>query len=60
MTREKAIEILEMMRYPEPWEPKLTKDAEEALDMAIDALRDNKDGESKWNYLHNNNNAGAP
>lgn len=35
LTKEEAISTLEMLRYPEPWEPKLSKRAEEALDMAI-------------------------
>jgi len=38
MTKDEAISMLERMRFPEPWEPKLTKKAEEALDMAINAL----------------------
>lgn len=38
MTRNEAISMLERMRFPEPWEPKITKNAEEALDMAINAL----------------------
>ena len=38
MTREEAISILEMLRFPEPWEQKLSKGAEEALDMAIACL----------------------
>lgn len=42
MTREEAISTLEMLRFPEPWEQKLSKRAEEALDMAISALSENK------------------
>ena len=42
MTREEAISILEMLRFPEPWEQKLSKGAEEALDRAISALSENK------------------
>ena len=38
ITREEAISTLEMLRFPEPWESKLTKRAEDALDMAISAL----------------------
>ncbi len=38
LTREEVIDTLEMLRNPEPWEPKLSKRAEEALDMAISAL----------------------
>lgn len=38
LTREEAISMLERLRFPEPWEPKLSKGAEEALDMAISDL----------------------
>ena len=38
MTREEAISTLEMLRFPKPWEQKLSKRAEEALYMAISAL----------------------
>lgn len=40
LTREEAISILERLCNPEPWEPKLTKGAKKALDMAISALSD--------------------
>ena len=39
LSREEAISTLERLRNPEPWEPKLTKGAEKALDMAISALK---------------------
>ena len=38
LTREEAISILERLCNPEPWEPKLSKEADKALDMAISAL----------------------
>ena len=41
LTREEVIDTLEMLRNPEPWEPKLSKRAEEALDMAISVLSEN-------------------
>ena len=40
LTREEAISTLERLRFPEPWEPKLTERAEDALDMAISALKE--------------------
>lgn len=43
MTREETISMLERLRFPEPWEPKLSKGAEEALDIALSVL--SSDGE---------------
>ena len=43
MTKEEAINMLERLRFPDPWEPKLSKGAEEALDMALSVL--SSDGE---------------
>ena len=39
MTIERAIKILERMQEPEAWEPQITADAFEALQMAISALK---------------------
>jgi len=38
MTTKRAIDILERMQEPEAWEPQITADAFEALEMAIEAL----------------------
>ena len=38
MTPQKAIEILERLQEPEPWEPQITSETWEALQMGIDAL----------------------
>ena len=38
MEKSKAIQLLERLQDPEPYEPMLTKDAYDALQMAIDAL----------------------
>ena len=38
MNKDKAIQLLERLRDPEPYEPMLTKDAYDAIQMAIDAL----------------------
>lgn len=38
MNKDKAIQLLERLQDPEPYEPMLTKDAYDALQMAIDAL----------------------
>jgi hypothetical protein len=38
MTRTKAIEMLKRMQDPEPYEPKITEEAKNALDIAIKAL----------------------
>lgn len=38
MTNEKAIKLLMRMQEPEPYEPQITEDAFEALQMAIEAL----------------------
>lgn len=40
MKTKKAIDLLERMREPEAWEPKITADAEEALGMGIDAIKE--------------------
>ena len=40
MNTNQAIELLERMRDPEPWGPKITDQAAEALNMAIKALRE--------------------
>jgi len=38
MTEKEAIQMLERMQEPEPYEPQITHDAYEALQMGIDAL----------------------
>ena len=38
MDKNKAIQLLERLQDPEPYEPMLTKDAYDAIQMAIDAL----------------------
>ena len=38
MTPQKAIEILERLQEPEPWEPQITSETWEALQMGIDAV----------------------
>ena len=38
MNKGKAIQLLERLQDPEPYEPMLTKDAYDAIQMAIDAL----------------------
>lgn len=38
MNKDKAIQLLERLQDPEPYEPMLTRDAYDALQMAIDAL----------------------
>ena len=38
MNKDKAIQLLERLQDPEPYEPVLTKDAYDAIQMAIDAL----------------------
>lgn len=38
MDKDKAIQLLERLQDPEPYEPMLTKDAYDAIQMAIDAL----------------------
>lgn len=40
MTTEKAIRILRSFQEPEAWERKITQDAYDALQMAIDALKE--------------------
>ena len=39
MTIERAIKILERMQEPEAWEPQITPEAFEALQMACTALK---------------------
>ena len=43
MTIERAIKILERMQEPEPWDPQITKDAFDALELAIEALEHTDD-----------------
>lgn len=38
MTPQEAIPILKRLQEPEQWEPQISRDAFEALDLAIDAL----------------------
>lgn len=38
MTNEEAIPILKRLQEPEAWEPQISRDAYEALEMAIEAL----------------------
>ena len=38
MTPQEAIPILERLQEPEPWEPQISRNAYEALEMAIEAL----------------------
>ena len=38
MNKDKAIQLLERLQDPDPYEPMLTKDAYDAIQMAIDAL----------------------
>lgn len=40
MTTEKAIRILRSFQEPEAWERQITEDAYNALQMAIDALKE--------------------
>ena len=40
MNTNRAIELLERLSDPEPWEPKITSQAAEALAMAIKALKE--------------------
>ena len=42
MTIERAIKILERMQEPEAWEPQITPEAFEALQMACTALKDSE------------------
>jgi len=39
MTNKRAVDILERMQEPEAWEPAITPEAFEALQMAISALK---------------------
>ena len=47
MNKDKAIQLLERLQDPEPYEPMLTKDAYDAIQMAIDALSADGDTISK-------------
>ena len=38
MTNSEAIKILERLQEPEPWEPQITREAYQALEVAIEAL----------------------
>lgn len=40
MNKNQAIELLERMQEPEAWEPQITKEAAEAMAMAIEALKE--------------------
>lgn len=42
MATKRAIEILRRMQEPEAWEPAITPEAFEALQMAISALKDSE------------------
>lgn len=42
MTPQKAIEILERLQEPEPWESQITSETWEALQMGIDAVEKQK------------------
>ena len=46
MENKEAIEMLERIQNPEPWEPQITRRAYEALEMAIAALK--KQEQEKW------------
>ena len=46
MENREAIEMLERFQNPEPWEPKITDRAYEALQMAISALE--KQEQERW------------
>ena len=54
MNIKRAIELLERMLEPEAWEPKITADAEEALCMAIDALRREEKDDAGKDILREN------
>ena len=38
MSPQESIPILERLQEPEPWEPQISRDAYEALELAIEAL----------------------
>lgn len=46
MKTKEAIKLLERMRDPEPYEPAITAKAEEALTMAIKALKEEEETEA--------------
>lgn len=54
MNTNQAIELLERMRDPEAWEPKITADAEKALCMGIDALRREANDYAEKDMLRDN------
>ena len=39
MTNDKAVQVLLMMKNPEPWEPQLTAEENAAIEMAVKALK---------------------
>ena len=45
MENKEAIEMLERIQNPEPWDPQITRRAYEALDMAISALEKQEQGD---------------
>lgn len=47
MTRDEAIERLRAIQEPEVWEPQITDEAFKALEMAIDALKNQDEGKPK-------------
>ena len=47
MNKDKALQLLERLQDPEPYEPMLTKDAYDAIQMAIDALSADGDAISR-------------
>ena len=51
MNKDKAIQLLERLQDPEPYEPMLTKDAYDAIQMAIDALSADGDTISRTSLL---------
>ena len=51
MNKDKAIQLLERLQDPEPYEPMLTKDAYDAIQMAIDALSADGDTISRTSLM---------
>ena len=51
MNKDKAIQLLERLQDPEPYEPMLTKDAYDAIQMAIDALSAGGDAISRTSLM---------
>ena len=60
MNKDKAIQLLERLQDPEPYEPMLTKDAYDAIQMAIDALSADGDTISRQAVKELLNNNGLP